>query len=588
METELTGGKNGTTSAAENGTAENGTTDKNGTTDENAGGRNGTADGNAAAVQSAPKEIQLQMGRAPYAALTPEEDRKLVQGNRWFALLMLLIGFLYSHWIFDSVFGLGVGLFTLAFCTASIIYMYKNGFRQTKTSLFYLGIVGLSAVNFALLDNEFIGFLNLLFLQVMAAYWVCVSTGRRIGGGLSAYVLGDGVSQTLLVPFGNFGRHFAALFTRPDRKKKELSSDQKEVKKNRRMNLLFAAAGLLVMLPLLIIVINLLTSADAAFEDLIGRIHFSFHFTFPENWLPYLLDFIIGIPVACYLFGLLFGNVTGRKANLITRQSFDKAAEGVRFLPKVMVLAGVGALIAVYLLFFATQAAYLFSAFRNSLPVTMTYAEYARRGFFELCTVAGINLTVIALANLFVERRPQERSIGLRTETAAVCVLTVMLIATAVSKMGMYIHYYGLTPLRFYTTAFMTLMFIGFIIIFVRQLKSFNCGKWLALLCMIGFLAITYSNADGLIAKYNIERFEAGTLDDLDLNMLAGLSDAAVMPMYELYMNTEDDGLKEKILTDFFRYEEYGGFPSTLDADYRGWNYQRWQAKTLIDSIEIK
>ncbi|MFZ3102315.1 MAG: DUF4153 domain-containing protein [Desulfitobacteriaceae bacterium] len=53
----------------------------------------------------------------------------------------------------------------------------------------------------------------------------------------------------------------------------------------------------------------------------------------------------------------------------------------------VIVLSALTALNLVFIVYFLSQLTYLFSAFNNRLPELMTYAEYARRGFFELCTV---------------------------------------------------------------------------------------------------------------------------------------------------------------------------------------------------------
>ncbi|WP_130860959.1 DUF4153 domain-containing protein [Bacilliculturomica massiliensis] len=563
----------------------------------------------------------------------PLTEHRRTEGQGLMAWGMLLIGFLYMDWVFVSAAGLGTALFAVVFCGAALCYMGKNGYGQTGTSLFYLAVVLLSAANFAVFDNFVLGAFNMIFLHCMTAYWVCVTTGRRIGGDLSFYAAGDFFSQMVLVPFGNFGRHFVSLFESM-RRKKTLSAEQKAANRGRKMNILFAAAGLVVILPVLILVTELLADADAAFEELISRIHFTFEWSLPENMFRYVAEFIFGIPVACYLFGLVYGDVTGRRTDAITKDSMDRAARAVRFMPKAMTLTAMGALTLIYAVFFATQAAYLFSAFRNSLPVTMTYAEYARRGFFQLCTVAGINLTVIAAAALFSEsteksgggptpkgsaretmqgpipsgpgqgenpgsaveliekpkkgetERGGELPAALRAVTAALCVLTMLLIATAVSKMGMYIHYYGLTQLRLYTTAFMALMFLCFVIILARQARVFNCGKWLALTCMIGFLAMTYSNADGLIASYNIGRYQEGTLSDLDVPALSGLSDAAAAPMYELYEKTEDPGLKQELYTALIQRGR-GDFlqPAYSRTDLRSWNYQKAQAERIAEKL---
>lgn len=508
--------------------------------------------------------------------------------ERGLAWIMLVIGFFYIEWIAATALGLGVTLFTLLFCGTAGFYMQKNGFLQTKISLFYLGLTALSAVNFAVFDNDIMGLLNFFFLHWAAVYWVCVSCKRRIAGDLSSYVLGDTINQMLLVPFGNFGREFVSLFGAA-REKKNISQERWGEKWERRKNILFGAAGLLLMLPLLLLVINLLTSADAAFADFISRINVSFAFKIPENMLRYVGDFLFGIPVACYLFGLLYGNTAAREPEMITQQSFDSAAAEARIMPKAMVCTGVGALILIYVLFFATQAGYLFSAFRNNLPVTMTYAEYARRGFFELCAVAGINLVVIAASNLFAQRQDgshgEKRLKALRVETGALCVLTMMLIAAAVSKMMMYIHYYGLTQLRFYTTAFMALLFVCFGIILASQLKKLNCAKWLALTCIVGFLIFAYSDVDGAIAKYNIERYEAGTLKTIDVQSLAGMSDAAVEPLCRLFNETEDGEIRKQIYMTLVVYQGGDRLYSEPEGDYRQWNYQRSKAETVLANM---
>lgn len=48
-------------------------------------------------------------------------------------------------------------------------------------------------------------------------------------------------------------------------------------------------------------------------------------------------------------------------------------------------------------------------------------------------------------------------------------IFTLILIATAISKMVMYISVYGLTQLRFYTTWFMLLLAVIFVMIIVKQ-----------------------------------------------------------------------------------------------------------------------
>ena len=73
-----------------------------------------------------------------------------------------------------------------------------------------------------------------------------------------------------------------------------------------------------------------------------------------------------------------------------------------RKLPPAMTVTVLALLTGVYLLFFGAQAATLFSAFAGVRPEGLTYAEYARQGFFELCGVAMINLAVLGLSLIHI------------------------------------------------------------------------------------------------------------------------------------------------------------------------------------------
>lgn len=77
------------------------------------------------------------------------------------------------------------------------------------------------------------------------------------------------------------------------------------------------------------------------------------------------------------------------------------------------------------------------SAFQNLLPAGYTYADYARRGFFELCGVAVLNLTLIALLQLFSRRDADtgKKPAAVRVYTVILAVFTLALIVTALRKM---------------------------------------------------------------------------------------------------------------------------------------------------------
>lgn len=330
------------------------------------------------------------------------------------------------------------------------------------------------------------------------------------------------------------------------------------------------------MIPVLVVVINLLIEADAAFAGVIANLHFTIS-------IDILFQIILGIPVACYLFGLIYGDLYGRNTGFVTVESVDKRATAFRFAPGVTVYSALTALNLVFIIFFLSQITYFFSAFQNQLPELMTYAEYARRGFFELCTVAGINLAVITVAHLIVKR---EKVRLLQIETAALCLFTLMLIITAISKMVMYINFYGLTQMRVYTTWFMIVLFCIFAVIAVRQFKKFNAARVMFVGFVIFFMILSYGNVDGRIAAYNIDRYTNGTLESLDVQDLSRLSDAAASYIYALYQDTPEQTLKAELKA---AIEKTPGSENMIpyQKTFRDFNFQSHAAQGIRDQLAV-
>ena len=92
----------------------------------------------------------------------------------------------------------------------------------------------------------------------------------------------------------------------------------------------------------------------------------------------------------------------------------------------------------------------LFSAFAGRLHGTEVYSQFAREGFFELCRVAAINGVVLVLANVLGKDGPCG-SRAVRVWNAVLSGLTLLLLASAVSKMALYVSVYGLTAKRVLT-----------------------------------------------------------------------------------------------------------------------------------------
>jgi hypothetical protein len=161
----------------------------------------------------------------------------------------------------------------------------------------------------------------------------------------------------------------------------------------------------------------------------------------------------------------------------------------------------------------------------------------------------------------------------------------MMLIAAALSKMVMYIGCYGLTQLRVYTTWFMLLLFIVFVIVGLRQFKSFSGTRIVIVSLVMFFMVLSYGNVDGMIAKYNISRYSEGTLKTLDIAALSKLSDGAVPYLFDLYNDTADQQLKYKLQNAIKNSDKRGTKEEGNTSTFRDFNLQKQEADKIRAAI---
>jgi len=446
-----------------------------------------------------------------------------------FALLTFVIGYLFVWLIHPYNLGFGVTLFTVLFCGLTLLYLKGRGVSGSKQSNFWLALILISSINFSLFSNVSLQFFNLIFLMGCAVYWVAILTSNRMEKSLGGYFLPDMVNQLYKVPFSNFGCASKII-------------KGAAVKNKNGKVILYSLCGALAAIPLLFVVLSLLIQADQTFQTVMNQITIRIG----QQVACFLLRLLPAFLVGSYLFGLLYGNLQKRRVDAITAEKAAHFSQQCKKFPAAASITVLCLLCAVYLFFFGTQTASLFSAFSNQRPDGITYAEYARRGFFELCKVVFINLGVMTVSSVFTARNDREHKI-LSVVNMILSVETLLLIATAISKMVMYIDRYGLTQLRVYTSCFMILLAVVFCILIVSQLKKVNFTRAIVLAFIISFMILCYANVDGIIVKYNIDRYQNGTLPTVDVSMMYQAPDASKSEALELYHNAKDLQLKAEL-----------------------------------------
>lgn len=416
----------------------------------------------------------------------------------------------------DGRMGLGTSIFLLGLIIFTAVYPSEH--RITPGRVLRTVIAIAFSVNVFLSSNLVIQFLDTVFVLLIAAYESLARSDGRFEKIRRLFVT-DMLSSLFVLPFRDYGSCHSAV----------VNAAKNTRKGNGVKN---ALLGLAIALPSTIVVCLLLMSADDDFADIISSSIFGNGFT---DAFVFSFQLLISLPVGYYIYGLCRSSDKKYSAAAINDESCMNTIRSFRFLPHVAGVFSALPVCVLYVIFFYSQRAHYLSAFASRLPEDMeSYAEYARQGFFELCMVSVINLAIIIAINLFCKYSEETgsgktvRPLSLKVMTCVLSIFTLLLIATAVSKMVMYINVYGLTLLRVYTTWFMLLLAAVFVGIFLVNITSkINLAKLTVTVFTIMFAALSFCNIDGIIAGYNADRFIDGTLREFDVSMLYELSTGA-------------------------------------------------------------
>ncbi|MFD3539913.1 DUF4173 domain-containing protein [Streptomyces sp. NPDC058662] len=178
--------------------------------------------------------------------------------------------------------------------------------------------------------------------------------------------------------------------------------------------------------------------------------------------------------------------------------------------------------------FNAVQLAVLFGGYEKVLDSTgLTYAAYARQGFWQLLWATLLTLGVIALALRWAPRERAGDRRFVRVVLGTLCALTLVVVASALRRMDLYVDAYGLTRLRVSVAAME--LWLGLVIVLIMAAGVFG-ARWLprAFAGSAAAAALVFGllSPDGMVAERNVARFEK--TGKIDLAYFQSLSADAV------------------------------------------------------------
>lgn len=413
----------------------------------------------------------------------------------------LLLAVLADALFCGEAWGLNVGLWAI---TVVAVAAWAKGPMRIKPNerALAIGVVGF-ALLFALRDSDALKIANGLALAFCLGALVLP---RTVGG-----LRNSPLSRLLYAPFTGL----AALVSGFGRIAKGAAEERKaSTEAGRRSKAILR--GLALATPLLLVFGGLFASADAVFrEDLASLFRFDVDFD------------AITSRFWTFAFALVFAG------GLLHRLAFreppapdrPRAAGRVGGLEVGVVL---GSLAALFGAFLAVQFRFLFGGGDLVRVVPgLSYAEYARGGFFELVVVAALALAVVLGTDALLRRERAGDDLAFRFLGRVLGVEVLCVVASALLRMRLYTQAFGLTELRLYSTVFMGWLALGFSWLFFTTLRGrphrFAFGLFAAGLVTI--LATNLLNPDALIVRTNLSKPNA------DFAYLSTLSDDAALAL---------------------------------------------------------
>ncbi len=225
---------------------------------------------------------------------------------------------------------------------------------------------------------------------------------------------------------------------------------------------------------------------------------------------------------------------------------------------------------AVFAMFLVAQATATFGGHDYLRRTTgLTYAEYVHQGFGQLTFATLLTFLVVWAASRKAATGTVADRAWLRGALGLLCLLTLVVVASALHRMDLYQQAYGFSRLRLLVDAFEG--WLGLLVLAVIVAGVWLKGAWLPRTALISgavvLLGLAVSNPDAWIARHNLDRFEK--TGKVDVVYLRGLSSDAVPELVKAGAALGPCAV-----------------PGTRDDDWLEWNLGRARARDALAGTE--
>ena len=345
---------------------------------------------------------------------------------------------------------------------------------------------------------------QMLVWHLFAVWFVLARCGMLAQGYTGSLCFLDALAGLLVLPFGNFFRRIGTIAA-------GIASLGRHRVRLRQTGVAAVTAALTLLLCGT--AWGLLSAADPNFAAVGQQV---------QRWLATLLDgptvvenlfvFLLSLPVGAWLYGLVAGALR-RQTPPCTGDRFYAALEPLRVLPAVTANTVVGALCAIYGLFFILQALEWLAAAPLGLTAPQA-SNFAVDGFWELLRILLLDFCVLAAVR-FLGRRPLPRMLA-----ALFCLFGIAFAALAGAKLAVYVRLYAFTPRRVVAGWFLCVLAVWAVLLLVRVFRVIPAARVGLAVLAVGFVLLSCVDLESRVVQWNIGRYKAGVDAELDLDVL--------------------------------------------------------------------
>lgn len=443
-----------------------------------------------------------------------------------FFLVCLALGILAERSFLNGKIGLSYPVFITVFYGVFFWRYRSYSFTNKKLGLLMVASIWLLSASFFLHSNMILYVMNILVIPVMVLIQLVLVT----------YPLANQwhrwpfVQKLILTVGAAIAYVYRFLIN-------AVKLAARGLEESKSATIRKVLIGVAISFPLLFVIVNLLVSADQQFGNLIG--------TFPR-WLLGLKieeEVLRTIAITIYtlaIFGLFQVLKTKQQLPAETPKQKEKMAWDSVISLTVLTLLNI-----VYLLFVFVQFQYFFS---ETLKEGYTYAEFARRGFFELLFVTMLNLLIISTIVSFVDKASKFTTLAIRALLSLLVIFSGVMLYSAFIRLFMYEEAYGFTFARVLAHSFMVFLLVILCYSFMRiWMERLSLVRFYIISAIIFYTLVNTVQLDTFVVERNIERYsETGKIDIYYLN---SLSYEGVEGLVELYkLNPDHPGLSDLLL----------------------------------------